>query len=221
MKRVLIGPAIVIAFSWVMVLADSSTGAIQGRVVDGNAKPVSAAKVIVTPVGGDEDSQKSATTDAKGKFVVANLPLGPYTVGAEKQDVAYPNTALAFYNGAGAEPITLTTDKPTATVNLTFKVRAAVLSGVVTDSVSNDPVRATFLLRRANHPEILLAGEFPSNYRILVPSDTDIRMEVAAPGYKTWYYPGTIDPKETQPLHIKGASKLQRDIQLDRTNPDS
>lgn len=216
------GTAMVAALCWLAAFAAPQTGSVRGRVVDENGKPVGDAKVTTTPVDAPGQPEKSTRTDAQGYFVIAGLPWGKYKVGAEKPEVGYPDMSLTFYSDiAEPAPILLTPATPEAHEDFTLRVKAGVLTGIVTDAVSNDPVPATFLLRRADHPEKLLFVEAASHYRILVPSDTDVKLEVAAPGYETWYYPGTMDWKESSPLRIRGTGQIQLDIQLDRDQPGS
>ena len=157
MSRVVICASVLALFSGLAVLASPGTGSIQGTVVDRHGKPVRDARVIASLLGAPEPDEKSARTDANGRFVVPDLPWGKYRVGAEKPEEGYPNMSLTFYsNGPEPAPVSLNPAKPQANLHLTIKSKAGVLSGTVSDAVSNDPVRATFLLRRADQPLSLI-----------------------------------------------------------------
>ena len=108
MRRIVTGSVVIVAFSWLALLGSPRSGTIQGKVLDQNAKPVSDAKVTASLADSPEQVAHFSTTDRKGRFVIADLPWGKYSVGAEKPDAAYPNTSLIFYNdGATPAPLRL------------------------------------------------------------------------------------------------------------------
>jgi hypothetical protein len=222
MKRVVFGVIVALVFCWGVSLASPESGTVRGTVVDEQGKPVAGAEVTARQLATDQTNQRSATTDANGHFQIARLAWGKYSVGAQKADSGYPDMSLTFYSDQpSAASIDLSSSKPSATLNLALKVKAAALSGIIVDAVSNDPIRATFLLRRVDHPENILTIEVQSAFHILMPPDSDVKIEVSAPGYKTWYSPGTYDWTRTAPLHFKGTDTMKLDIQLDRERAES
>ena len=63
--------------------AQATSGRISGAVTDAQGGLLPGATVTVTEV--NTNYTRSATTDATGAYVFANLPLGTYTVNAEMQ----------------------------------------------------------------------------------------------------------------------------------------
>jgi len=217
MKRAVFAIIAVVVVSWGAVLASQESGSIRGTVLDEHGKAVSGAQVTARQTDVDESGEHSAITAADGRFEISKLPWGKYKVGAQKEEAGYPDMNQPFYSDqAEHAPISLSPSTPNSDLKLTLKGGTAVLTGIVTDAVSNDPIRATFLLRRADHPENMLTVDVQSAYKILVPSNADIKLEVSAPGYKTWYYPGTIDWTKATPLRIKATEPMKVDVQMDR-----
>lgn len=54
-----------------------------------------------------------------------------------------------------------------------------------------------------------------SNYRLLIPSDTDILMRIWLDGYKPWYYPGTTDPSVRRAVCLRPGEEKTVDILLE------
>lgn len=74
--------AIMLAFGATLLVAQDTTGSIQGTVTDssGAAIPDATVKATNTATG----ISQNATSDAQGRFRVAQLPIGPYDLQAEK-----------------------------------------------------------------------------------------------------------------------------------------
>jgi|SRR5579872_2033311 len=208
--------AFLIIVSCLGASASPGTGLIRGQVMDEHGRPLAGATVTCAPADTSSQLKGSVKTDPSGHFTIGDLPWGRYAVSAQKPEAGYPDSRLAFYgNRKNPTSVLITSSRRSAILNFTLTARAVWLIGVVTDSVSNDPIDATFLLRRANHPENLLSADLPASYRLLVPLDVDVKLEVAAPGYKTWYYPGTDDWDDSSPLHIKRTGPMELNIQLE------
>jgi hypothetical protein len=223
MKRAVAAAILLALFSGLARLAaQDGQGSIRGVVVDGHGKRVIGAKVTAMTAESTEDAERYVTTDKKGNFNFTGLPWGKYSLAPGKPEVGFPDMSLPFYNNHAAFPtIVLAAGTPTAKARLVLQQRAAVLTGTVIDRESHEPVQATFLLRRADHPVDLITEDLPSQYRVLVPIDTDVKLEVVAPGYKTWYYPGIVGATGSSLLRIKTSQEKQLNIQLERDWPDS
>jgi hypothetical protein len=59
------------------------------------------------------------------------------------------------------------------------------------------------------------AGLVNANYRVLVPSNTDVLMKVWYRGHKSWYYPGTTEKAQSRPLNLKPGEETKIDIRLE------
>ena len=96
------------------------------------------------------------------------------------------------------------------TIWLTFAallVIAGVLFGQVTDAATGLPLQPYLELARTDDPRYGRMGEgTTADYRILLPSNVDVRLTVASQGYKPWTYPGL--------LNLGPGQELRLDVQL-------
>jgi hypothetical protein len=58
------------------------------------------------------------------------------------------------------------------------------------------------------------------NYRILLPANVGLTLEVSSPNHKTWYYPGTNDAAKKTALQLSPGQTLNLNIRLDNTSQD-
>jgi hypothetical protein len=196
--------------------AAQSAPAISGVVVDEKGEPVAAARVQADPAGGmpQSDIVHEAETDNDGHFTLSGLNLLTYKLFAMKEAANYPNTAFAFYSHQVFPTVTLTETAPTANVIVKVGPPAAIIRGGVTDAVTGKPVDVSVLMRRVSNPEEWFSVGQRSNYRVLVPPNADIVLEVSAPGYQTWYYGGANDPLKREPIRLECSKQMKLDIQL-------
>lgn len=190
---------------------DQGTGVIRGIAVDENGAAVQGAMVNADSVAGGGLIQHTliryVTTDATGHFSIDGLDWGKYDVFAKKEDSAYPNTNFSFYDNGSEPEATITPTLPTADVQIRLGPKAGILTGSVTNADTGAPVNAGFKLIRAASLDNWFSTSQPPNYRVLLPSSTDILLEVSAPGFKTW----TLG----HPLHLEPAAEMRLDIQLE------
>jgi hypothetical protein len=71
--------------------------------------------------------------------------------------------------------------------------------------------------RRASEPNNFLSasGLVKPQYKLLIPPDTDILVKISLDGYKTWYYPGTIDHAAATPVRLGPGEIKTLDIRLE------
>jgi hypothetical protein len=191
-------------------------GSIRGTVVDPRGKPVSQAKVTASSAGEGQSLERFTQTDVHGEFVLENLPWGKYIVTAEKPEAGYPDSGSAFYGGGAPNEIMLGDKATSAPVAIKLQSKTSIVTGTVADDVSSQPVMATFLLRRVDDPTKWITIAQPPTFRVLVPSDTEVTMEVSAPAYKVWYYPGTGDAAKKTHLRVRKGQELKLKIRLQR-----
>jgi hypothetical protein len=192
-------------------------GTIAGTVLDETGNKVVGAHVIVDPL--DERPKASALlvveTDIEGKFSMANLALGSYKVFAGKDSAGYPDTSFAFYSNHIFPTVSITVSSPSANLVLKVGPPAGVLTGLVNDGKDN-PIAATFLLRRASDPTNWISLSQRPEYRVLIPPDVDVVIEISPSGYKTLYYGGASDLLKRSPLRLTSREETKLDIQLER-----
>jgi hypothetical protein len=206
-----------IGWSLLLFPMPENPGSIRGTVVNEVGAPVPAATVRVDPLDGRPMAApvQMVETDAQGHFSMRNLDLGSYKVFAMKESLGYPNTAFAFYSGHVFPTVTLTTTTPAADVVLRVGPPAGVLTGTVKESGTDNPVSATFLLRRATDHDNWVSMSQRSTYRVLIPPNADVFLEVSAPGYKTWYRGGPPDDLKRPAIRLESRQEMRLDVQLD------
>jgi uncharacterized protein DUF6843 len=195
---------------------DQGTGLIRGTAVDENGSAMQGAMVNVRSAAAgliQHTLIRYVTTDAAGHFSIDRLDWGKYEVFAKKEDSAYPNTYFSFYDSGGIPEATITPTSPTADVHIRLGPKAGVLTGSVTNAETGAPVNAGFKLIRAASPDNWFSTSQAPNYRVLLPSSTDVFLEVSAPGFKTW----TL----SHPLRLEPAAEMRLDIQLELSHDPS
>ena len=201
--------------------AEEDMGVIQGTVIYEDGNPVNGATVYASAIFGlGAGIIPNAKTDKTGHFAITHLLLGKYAVTGEKQDEDYPRMVDRFYNSDKFQTVTLTSQHFTASVTVRLGPKAGVLVGTVADALTNAPINACAEFRRAKEPNnrVVGTGLVNGKYRVLIPSNTDVLIKVWYQGHKSWYYPGTINKTQSQPLNLKPGEEKELDIRLE---PDS
>lgn len=202
----------------VLANADADNGLIEGTVRYENDDPANGATVYASPMDhAIAGIVPHAKTDENGHFIIPHLFLGKYAVGAEKLNEEYLDTTKQFYSDGKFDTVTLTSGHPLASVNIRLGPKAGILTGTVSDAVTGAPLDPCVEFRRAKNPGNFLSGTGLVNaqYRVLVPSDTDILMKVWYGGHKPWYYPGTTDKAQSRPVNLKPGEETRLDIRLE------
>jgi hypothetical protein len=170
-------------------MCGQTEGTIKGVVVDESGKPIRGAEVHIAenkPFYGHRLIQMYET-DSTGQFVIPNVPWASYVVMAGKEEANYPDTKLAFYSNLAVPTVTLAPSFPTANVKVQLGPKAGTLEieSVVDALTGKKILTASVTLRRVQNPEFYIMTSATGGH-ILVPSLTDIAIEVSAPGYKLW-----------------------------------
>jgi hypothetical protein len=198
-----------VCLAFAPLLAGQDKGWIRGIVVDEKDIPLNQAKVNADAMNGRTRATaiRYVETDGSGHFLIDRLEWGKYTVFAMKEDSGYPNMALSFYSNDAFPSVTITPAAPTAEIRIQLGPKAGILTGSLVNAANGAPVDAGFKLIRAASPGKWISTSVPPNYRILVPSSTDVLLEASAPGFKTWN-PG-------HPLHLGPGAEMRLDILLE------
>jgi len=216
MKRESIITVIAVVFSVAGAAIAEDAGSIRGTVLDPRGKPVIQARVTASSSGEGQSLERFTQTDERGAFVLENLPWGKYIVTAEKPEAGYPDSGSTFYGNGAPNVLALDDKAASASVVIKLQSKTSIISGTVADDVSSQPVMPTFLLRRVDDPTKWITIAQPPTFRVLVPSDTEVTMEVSAPAYKVWYYPGTGDAAKKTHLRVRKGQALKLKIRLQR-----
>jgi hypothetical protein len=197
----------------------AGTAKISGTVVDEHNIPVKNMVVEAWPLDvGVSGGTPQAVTDEQGHFVLTvatgrtqdGHPFGvkwavyPH---AENGDY-YPDLSSRFYktDSSQARHIEIPSgEAPEAKIELKLGPKAGAVKGKVTDAATGAQVKPQFALAWAADTQNQMGESTSSNYRILLPSNTAIKLTVLSQGYKAWSYPGTINvgPGQDMTLDIQ------------------
>lgn len=170
------------------VLAQTSlptTGSVQGIVLDGEGKPLAGATVFI----GTLADGPRATTDAAGRFTLAEIPPGNIGLHAYKEADGYPYDMFSFFLTPGQEMnrIDVAAGETVRDVVIRLGLKAAYLKLAVADE-DGMPVNATLSFSR---PDLGRYGDYrrsaKANDVILVPP-VPFRLTVEAKGFEPWHY---------------------------------
>lgn len=202
--------------------APSQGGTVSGRVLNEHNHAVIDALVQFQPSGRVIVAMVSPSvkTDQNGSFSIEKLKFGSYLVEASKVEDGYPDTGYSFYTDDRLE-VKLSAEHPSASVVAKIGPKAGMLSGTVSDAGSGAPVNPAFHLWHMEEPNRLepkrwLDMSAAESFRLLIPPDANIGLEVNVKGYKPWYYPGSSNPSELRPLVVKSGEERTIDIRLQR-----
>jgi hypothetical protein len=184
----------------------SSTGSISGTVLDENGNTVSGAKVeAVNARNGFQGAVRYFRTNDDGRFQIEGLPLGDYRVFAKKEEDGYPDMSSAFYSDNVFPTAVLTETNPAAEMLVRLLPKAGILTGSVVDAVTRKPLNPALHFRRAQNLKLFLTAGTEPAFRVLVPSDVPVTLEISVPGYLRWHYHGKLElkPGETMNLDVQ------------------
>lgn len=170
-------------------MACQTTGAITGVVVDELNNPVASAEVHIAdrkPFFGHRLVEYHET-DSDGSFNIQNVPFGTYDVLAGKEEVGYPDPKFSFYSNDEVPTVSLASSYPSVKVIVKIGPKGGILNKIlVLDAISKKNVEsAVITLSRVSNPKFSITTS-STVAKLLVPSDTKIRLVVTAPGYKPW-----------------------------------
>ncbi len=142
-----------------------------------------------------------------GHFEIDGLVWGKYKVFAKKEDAGYPDVRWSIYSANIFPTIEVTATAPLAKIRIKLGPRAGVLAGSLTNALTGAPVNAGFKLIRADSPNDWISTAVAPDYRVLLPSGTNVLLEVSAPGFKTWGLPA--------PINLRPGAEMRLNIQLE------
>jgi hypothetical protein len=197
--------------------AAQEVGKVQGFVLNERGSPEMGVTVSVEPLDATPTTSlvRESETDKNGRFAVQNLPLGAYKVFTKKESSSYPDTAFAFYSGNAFPTVMLTEKVPTADLLVKLGPQAGAIAGQIQDRVTGAPIKATFLLKRSDPPNYWISLSQDATFRILVPQNIGISLEISAVGYKTEYYGGTTDSLKREPLRVQSGQEITFNVDLE------
>jgi hypothetical protein len=179
-------------------------GEIKGVVTDGDGHPVSSALVFAVPQALTLDgvTPRSAKTGDDGKFVFSgHFRPGTYTLYSRKEEEGYPDPTDRFYADSKAETeVYLTTDKPSATVEVRLGKKAGILEGRVIDVNTGAAITARLVFYDQNGNQHFLMVE--GKYRALLPPGKDLGLMVSSPKYESRVAVARLQLEPGQQVHL-------------------
>jgi hypothetical protein len=219
-----------------------SQGQIAGTLLYPNGTPVAKGRVILTGARPHENPTEDSTlTDENGKFEFKHLRFTSYWFGASKEDEAYEDCEAVTGQGGvrltDPDGVQLTSAAPSANVLLKLGPKWGILSGMVEDVTTHQPVAALLrfaepLGRGSTEPHYLkdfFKREASGAFRILIPPAKDLFLQVNADGYKRWFYAdglGTVvflegrRAQQPLPLRLKSGEEKSLQIELEAETKD-
>lgn len=197
-------PALVfsIVFALLQGVVEGPRGSIQGTVLDQNGKPLANAIVYALPEQNTR-TQVRTFTDAQGRFLLKDIPLGKVSVDAFKETDGYPYNFFPFFNPETRPrpQIELTSAEVPAQMDIKLAPKAALLSLNVKDQrgkAVDGSIELTFT--RSGLREDFRAIVTAQN-TILVPA-LPFRFSVEAKGYQLWQS-GLMSPRSSELLKVE------------------
>jgi hypothetical protein len=194
------------------------SGAISGRVLDSENRPVAGAEVMaLAPMGG---LTQSAQTNHLGKFVIKDVDVShnkTYALIASKEEAGYGGPLNRFYTGRVVKTPVEVTVRENQTVScgdLRLGPRGARLIGTIRDAKTNGPIAVTrevqMVLRRTDDLNLTNTHtpDADGQFSFLVPA-APFTVEVSAPRY---------EKKELGSIRLKAGEIKHLNILLVPTN---
>lgn len=171
----------------------SGFGAVEGRVIDAEAHPVSGAKVYATHGGGSLGRPPSTYTDDKGKFLLSPVPVGRNTLHASKETEGYPDTFFAFYDQGPEGIIEVNIHDKTVEQGVVVRLgpKGGRLRGKILDAeTGRSLVGARIVLARVDDSNKFLnfGPDSPDGRFSVVVPPVRFRLRVSAKGFEDWDY---------------------------------
>lgn len=175
-----------------------SVGAIRGRVLNKQGKPVSGARVVALPLSPGGGLMPMTRTDKKGRFLFRGMSKKEYGLYAFKEEKGLI-FAHHFSNDPRLVKVTLRDHESIKDVELQLLPRQARVLGQFVNSETGRPVE-TGQLRLCHFGVVSCTGGgcdecvfLPANrpqggFWHLAPSNISLTLKVSVPGYEDWYY---------------------------------
>ena len=198
------------------------TGTITGTVVDNAGRPAVGAKVyaIRNLAAGERQPVHhllpSQITNEDGSFSIQSLGFGTYSLYTEDIKDGYPNTRLGIYRDGLSEPtkVTLSATASTAYAKLSLGTKAGTIAVSTFDVVTGLPVKgAAFSIWPIKTPSLWLRSQNMYGKQ-LIPPNEKIGFAVMAPGYQTWYYPGSPVALDLKPVILKSGETMTLQVNM-------
>ena len=206
-----------------MALSQSRDGTVTGTVLDERNQPIPDARVCTVvshPVKSNQwtsEKQCFGHTDITGQFQIQHLPMGTFSVSAEKLEDGY-----ADFNLTNVFPtVTLTPEEPFATVVVKLEPQGGILVPFVKDKVTGKRLfnfMVHWTVDNSDNPANGCsggAGFSQLTTRTSLPKGKDILLEVTARGYRKWVYSDGAEPPRPMRLRLQSGEQRVLKVELE------
>jgi hypothetical protein len=191
---------------------EEHNGLVSGVVVDENAQPVAGAMLSALsrdrPLG---TGRRFVESDEAGRFRLGYLAWGEYSICARKEADGYVEICSNIFRKEGVPRATVSAQAPSVRVWVVIGPKAGTVTGTITDASTGVPLNAELRIR-ALSSDRFVGQSVKSQFQSLIPPDTDLELEVRAPGYQPWLSsvdnfqggkPFRMKPEERRSLEIR------------------
>lgn len=193
-----------------------ATGVLRGKVLDEFGHPVAHALVYADRMRGATIIERlDMMSDANGTFQFKNLHMGEYQVWAQKLEAGYRATDNDPFNPNALVLCALTSGHTEAQIFVQFAPKAAVVTGWITDAKTGKHLSPHIKVSAAAHPTLSYehtATGARFKFRVLIPSDTPVILELWADGHKHWFYENSGDTSRARSLTLRPNQILDLDV---------
>lgn len=227
MLLLLIGALVLAPLEWTQVASAAQDGAIHVAVrAAGTAAPIAGAKVTARQMPDLSSAPAnrqtglftgSATTDEAGNAVFEHLPMGTYSVQAERDGYIAPSLALGLSvpTPRDSTVAVLTTRDPSENVSIIL-ARSASISGHLRDQdghpVANAPVAAYSVYYHRGRPWL---GPGPNTrsdsagaYRLQPLGSGEFYVSIGSSKDFPVFYPGVLDIAAAAPIRLRNDEEV-------------
>jgi hypothetical protein len=188
-------------------------GSITGIVLDSQGSPVSGAKVLALELESSPHRLlKFHLTDVSGRFYIQDLPWGTYSMWAGKEEAGYPELPSLFYAPSSLPTVILRRKSPSSSVTIRLGPKAGAIEAVeIVDSKTGREVIGVITLQRGTDQKTTMEAS-TTQKPILIPSESQVRVAVAASGYKPW--PASGAPNGAGILRLRPGEGVELAVEL-------
>lgn len=193
---------------------DTTTGSVEGVVLDQQGKPIPDADVYANL---EEDMRHPAaetTTDSAGKFLLRDLPPKRIYIYAYKESDGYPNGLWQFLNLPDDQSLVVVNVEAGQTTTLTIK-RGARFARLIVHITDENGIRigaGLTLTREDQKPDRFIMGT-DGEVSMLVPP-LPFRVMVDHDGYEPWHYGGANYAGKAGLVSLKSGQTLTLNVRL-------
>lgn len=199
---------------WLSSSASAANGgSVTGIVLDNQGSPVPGAKVLALELRSSPHRLlKFHLADAGGRFSIQDLPWGTYSMWAGREEKGYPELPSPFYLHGSLPTVTLRPTSPSTSVTIRLGPKAGAIEAVgLVDSKTGRQVTGVITLQRGADRESIMQAS-TTQKPILIPSETEVRVAVAASGYKGW--PASGGPNVAGTLQLRPEEGVELAVKL-------